>query len=122
MKNALINYMKHDVNDELYTPSYALKPLIKYLPKNITIWECTDYGSSNITKILKENGYKVISTHKTDFNFLTDEPPFEFDMIITNPPFSLKNEFLKKCYDYGKPFALLLPITALESTYRGGAI
>ena len=119
MKKAMINYMQNIKNDELYTPEYAIKPLLKYLPKNIKIWECTDYGSSNITKILKENKYEIIKTHKDNFDFLNDKPNFEFDMIITNPPYSLKDEFIKKCYEYKKPFALLLPITSLEGIERG---
>ena len=98
MKKAMINYIQNEKNDELYTPKYAIKPLIKYLPKNIKIWECTDFGSSNITKVLKENGYQVITTHKDNFDFLIDKPDFNFDMIITNPPYSLKDEFIKKCY------------------------
>lgn len=40
-------------------------------------------------------------------------------MIITNPPYSLKDEFIKKCYEYKKPFCLLLPITSLEGKARG---
>ena len=40
-------------------------------------------------------------------------------MIITNPPYSLKDEFIKKCYEWNKPFCLLLPITALEGKTRG---
>ena len=119
MKKAMIDYMKKEKNDELYTPEYAIFPLLKYLPKNIKIWECTDYGESNITKVLKDNGYEVISTHKKDFDFLNDETDFEFDMIITNPPYSLKDEFIKKCYEYNKPFALLLPLTSLEGINRG---
>ena len=119
MKKAMIDYMKKEKNDELYTPEYAIFPLLKYLPKNIKIWECTDYGESNITKVLKNNGYEVISTHKKDFDFLNDETDFEFDMIITNPPYSLKDEFIKKCYEYKKPFALLLPLTSLEGINRG---
>lgn len=119
MKKAMIDYMKNEKNDELYTPDYAIKPLLKYLPKNKIIWECTDFGSSNITKVLKESGFKVISTHKKDFDFLKDIPDFEFDIIITNPPYSLKDEFLRKCYEYKKPFCLLLPITSLEGIERG---
>lgn len=119
MKKAMIDYMKNEKNDELYTPEYAIIPLLKYLPKNITIWECTDYGKSNITKVLKENGYKVITTYKNEFDFLQDKPNFKFDMIITNPPYSLKDDFIKKCYEYNKPFALLLPITSLEGVERG---
>lgn len=119
MKKAMINYMKNEKNDELYTPDYAIEPLLKYLPKDKIIWECTDFGSSNITKLLKQHDYKVISTHKDNFDFLTDIPNFDFDIIITNPPYSLKNEFLKKCYEYDKPFCLLLPLTSLEGIERG---
>lgn len=119
MKKAMINYMKNVVYDDIFTPDYAVFPLLKYLPKNIKIWECCDFGSSRITHVLKENGYEVISTDiKTGFNFLEDTPDFDFDMIITNPPYSLKNEFLNKCYSYNKPFALLLPLTTLEGVER----
>lgn len=119
MKKAMIDYMKNVKNDELYTPEYAIKPLLKYLPKNKIIWECTDYGSSNITKVLRNNGYKVVNTNKAEIDFIQDSVDFEFDMIITNPPYSLKNEFIKRCYEYGKPFCLLLPITSLEGIERG---
>ena len=118
MKQAMINYIKQEKNDELYTPKEAIYPILKYLDKTKTYWECTDFGESNITKILKENGFKVISTNKDQINFLTQTPEFEFDVIITNPPYSLKNEFLKKCYEYNKPFLLLLPLTALEGKER----
>ncbi len=127
MKKAMINYMQSAKNDELYTPEYAIKPLLKYLNEWIMfeerkpiIWECTDYGSSNITKVLKENGYEVITTHlNTNFDFLKDNPTFKYDIIITNPPYSLKDEFLARCYELNKPFALLLPLTALEGINRG---
>lgn len=119
IKKAMIDYMKKEKNDELYTPEYAIIPLLKYLPKNIKIWECTDFGDSNITKVLKNNEYEVISTHKKDFDFLKDQADFDFDMIITNPPYSLKNEFIEKCYEYNKPFCLLLPLTSLEGVKRG---
>ena len=32
--------------------------------------------------------------------------------------FELKDEFIERCYQLNKPFALLLPITALEGTKR----
>ena len=119
MKKAMINYIQNPKNDELYTPPYAVEPLLKYIPVNAVIWECTDYGGSYITQMLRERGNIVRTTHKRDLNFLTDEPGVDFDIIITNPPYSLKDEFLQKCYEYGKPFALLLPITALEGITRG---
>ena len=119
MNQNLLRYTKTGGFDELYTPIYAIEPLLNYIPKHVKIWECTDFGSSNITKVLRENGWEVISTHKDNFNFLTDTPDFDYDMIITNPPYTLKDEFIERCYSYGKPFALLLPITSLEGVKRG---
>lgn len=49
---------------------------------------------------------------------MVDTPNFDFDCIITNPPYSLKDDFLKKAYGYNKAFMFLLPITALEGVER----
>ena len=62
MKQVMINYMQQEKNDELYTPDEAIIPILKYLDHNLIYWECTDFGESNITKVLKENGFKVIHT------------------------------------------------------------
>ena len=123
----MINYMKNPKNDEYYTPREAIYPLIKYIgnlthkKKNIVIWEPTDFGGSEITKTFKENGFpNVFGTHINEgFNFLTDEPHLDFDIIITNPPFSEKDKFLQRAYELGKPFCFLLPITSLEGKRRG---
>lgn len=118
MKQAMINYIKNKKNDELYTPKEAIEPILKYLDKDKIYWECTDFGDSNIRKVLVENGYKVIATRKDEFDFLKDDPLFKFDVIITNPPYSIKDKFIKRCYQLNKPFLLLLPITALEGKER----
>lgn len=108
--------------DELYTPAYAVKPLIQYIPEGSIIWECTS-ANNNIAKALRKNGFTVIETHinalETNFDFLEDKPSFDWDIIITNPPYSLKNQFLKRVFELGKPFAFLLPITTLTSRVRG---
>lgn len=106
MKKAMINYIKSPKFDDIYTPSYAIEPLLEYIPKGITVWECCDFGKSEITRLLKEHGCNVISTDKEE-NFFEYKPTEHFDMIITNPPYSLKDDFIAKCYEWGKPFALL---------------
>ena len=112
--------MQSVINDMLYTPYESIYPILKYIPKTGSIWECTDCGKSKIAEVLKNNGYTV---HSSDivggFDFLKDKPDFEFDMIITNPPYSLKDDFIEKCYEYEKPWGLLLPLTALEGIKRG---
>jgi hypothetical protein len=115
------DYMQADKYDEFFTPAYAVEPLLKYIPKKWTAWEPTDsLGKSEITKALRKNGNKVVSTGKKTIDFLSgDAPAGRFDCIVTNPPYSLKDDFLLRCFELEKPFALLLPITALEGVRRG---
>ena len=109
--------LKNNSPDDFQTPPIALKPLFPYLKKNWVIWECAS-GNENLVKELRSKGYKVISTDiKNGKDFLKYEPK-NYDCIITNPPFSLKQEFLKRAYDLNKPFAFLLPITTLSTKKR----
>lgn len=114
------DYIKRGAFDELYTPEIAIKMLIPYIPKHIKIiWECTAIKESRIVKVLKENNYNVITSHIEDgYDFMNYEPN-EYDMIITNPPYSHKNNFLKRAFELHKPFAFLLPLTTLEGIERG---
>jgi len=100
------------VND-FQTPDIAVYPLLKYIPKDWTVWECA-CGKGNIARLLESRGNKVIATDiKNGQDFLTYEPE-NYDCVITNPPYSIKDKFLKRCYLLDKPFALLLPLTTFE--------
>ena len=62
----------------------------------------------HIVNVLSENGYKVIATDiQTGTDFLTAENK-DCDWIITNPPFSLAEQFIERCANANVPFALLL--------------
>ena len=102
--------------DECYTPEEALTPLLEHLDKKQIYYDCTSGTSSNIVDFLNKNGYKCLSSGTKDF--LKDDLPY-IDVIITNPPYSKKDKFIKRCYDLKKPFALLLPITTLQGQMRG---
>ena len=106
--------MKQRSSDDFQTPPKALEPLIPFLNPNWTIWECA-CGKENLKEGLEKKGFEVIATdiiYDKEYDFLNWTPEYnEFDCIITNPPFSLKQEFLQRCYEIGKPFALLLPLT-----------
>jgi hypothetical protein len=120
MKQALIENARKPGGDEYHTPAYAVRPLIRHIPANWTVWEPTDTnGKSEIARLLRENGNKVVSTKETKFDFLVDDPTFHFDCVVTNPPYSTKDFFIHRCVALGKPFALLLPVTALEGVRRG---
>jgi hypothetical protein len=103
--------------DDFQTPSSALDPLYKFLKPGWTIWECAT-GKGNLTRAMRKKGYNVISTDILSGKDFLEYKPNQYDCIITNPPFSLKQEFLQRAYCLGKPFAFLLPLTTLESAKR----
>ncbi len=114
-----IDYSKNGPNDELYTPIEAVEMIIPYIPKYVkTIWECTAVKESKIVSVLRDYGYNVIATHIDDgFDFFNYEPD-DYDLNVTNPPYSLKDKFLRRAFELKKPFMFLLPITTLEGLKR----
>lgn len=103
--------------NDFQTPPYALEPLLPYLKKGWHIWECA-CGKGYLVKGLQDLGYHAIGTDiATGQDFFTYELGL-YDCIITNPPFRFKGQFLQRCYELGKPFALLMPLTALETKQR----
>jgi len=110
--------LKQGSPDDFQTPPEALEPLYPFLKKEWVIWECA-CGQGNLVKALEEKGYDVIGTDyiPAEWDFLLDKP-VQWDCIITNPPFALKQSFLERCYELGTPFALLLPLTTFETAKR----
>jgi len=95
-------------NDEYYTPSYAIYPIMKKLKQQATIWCPFDTEDSQFVKVLKDNNFDVIYGHiNTGQDFFKVEVPI-CDYIISNPPYSLKGDVFKRLYDIGKPFAMLI--------------
>lgn len=106
-------------SDEVYTPSYAIKPLLKYISKNKIIWCPFDTEDSEYVKILNNNGNKVIFSHiDNGQNFFEYEPEENYDLIISNPPFSIKDMIIQRLDELNKPYAILLPIPALQGQKR----
>lgn len=114
-----IGYLQSDKeNNELYTPLYAVDPILKYIPKDKIIWCPFDEEWSAFYRRLKEEGYNVVrSSLKDGQDFFTYEPN-KWDMIVSNPPFSSKNKVLERLYSFKKPFAILLPLNSLQGKTR----
>lgn len=97
-------------NDECMTPPEAVYPILEFLQiySDKTIWCPFDKDDSNFVKILKQNGYKVVNSHKDygqDFYFYE---PKQWDLIVSNPPFTNKRKIFERCISLGKPFALIM--------------
>ena len=108
------------VFDELYTPKNAVIPLIKYIDKSLKIVLPFDTKESQYYKVLKENNYNVECLHLTNGEDFFLNMFDEYDLIISNPPFSIKDQIIERLYLIDKPFIVLLPLTALSGIKRVG--
>ena len=116
-----IGYLKAKTDrasDEVFTPKYAVLPLVKYIPNGSTIWCPFDTLESEYVKVFTENGYKVIHSHIDEGKNFFEYEPKEYDIIISNPPFSIKDDIIKHLYELDKPYAMLLPIPTLQGQKR----
>ncbi|DAC81651.1 TPA_asm: oncoid [Powellomyces chytrid fungus MELD virus 3] len=104
-------------SDRYYTPPSALEPLAPFVKGFTTIWDGAA-GDGHITRFFADRNHVTLATDimdGSDHDFLTFVPPEKWDIMISNPPYSLKKEFVQRCFDLGKPFALLLPLNCIES-------
>lgn len=106
-------------SDECYTPKYAVLPVLEFLNKKWTIWCPFDDEKSEFVKVLKHNGYKVIYSHiNGGKDFFEYEPTQSYDVIVSNPPYSIKDGVINRCYKLNKKFMLLLPLPTLQGKTR----
>lgn len=102
------------------TPTWATMLLKEYLNPDWTVWEpaagkhLMAKDLSTIVKVVKPTD--ILEDVIYDFRYYN--PKFKYDAIITNPPYSIKDDFVRRCYFLQKPFALLMPLTALEGIKR----
>lgn len=110
-------------SDECYTPRMAVEPIIKHLKaQNFNkIWCPFDKKHSMFVRVLSRNGFNVDNTHieeNGDFFFYSGKHAAQYDCIVSNPPFSIKDAVLQRCYNFNIPFMLLLPQNSLQSIER----
>ena len=101
-------------NDEYYTPPILVAPIIKYVPKDKIVWCPFDTEQSEFVRQLREAGVRVAHSHIWDWQDFFSYEPDEWDVVVSNPPFSRKLEVLERLYSFDKPFALLLPLPILN--------
>ena len=104
--------------NELYSPFYIVDHIMKYLPKDKVIWCPFDENWSAFYRRLKEGGFKVVRSSLLKGQDFFEFEPNEWDIIVSNPPFSVKDKVLERLYSFNKPFAILLPLNALQGKTR----
>jgi len=117
----------HDV-DHVATPRFVVENIYKLI--NIQGFKMVWFPFNNYDSEFKlkadELNLKYKATHKFDDlknDFFFTNPPVGCDLMISNPPFSLQNEIIKRSFDLIdkgliKCFCLLLPLSTLETSKR----
>ena len=103
-------------NDECYTPRYAVKPIVKYIPKDKIVWCPFDKEDSEFVKTLRENGFEVVYSHIDEGKDFFEYEPDNWDIMCSNPPFTNKRKIFERALSFGKPFALLMSNTWLNDS------
>lgn len=111
---------KTHAGDCFQTDPGALRPLLPYLNRlgSPVVWECAA-GDGNLVRGLEAAEFRVLASDvQRGQNFLTWQPTSAWDVALTNPPYTLKDQFFERAYALGKPFAFFVPLTCLEGLKR----
>jgi hypothetical protein len=110
-----VNYaqLRSTRENKFITPAYAVKPLLKYLPREWRLWIPDVPSAFHIRRFAEVQGYEIV-----DIDITKDDACDDFDILIGVPDFQHKELWLKYGYSLGKPFAFLFPLTALEGRKR----
>ena len=96
--------------DDFNTPIKVWKDIEEYIPKDKVIW-CPFYNDGKHTLI--DLKYNVIHENKDFFTYQPDN----YDIIVDNPPFSIKKQILERLLILDKPFILIMPVSTLCYQY-----
>ena len=103
-------------SDEYYTPTNAITPLLKYISKSDIIWCPFDKETSKYVQTFLQNGNQVIYSHIDNGENFFYYSPENYDIIISNPPFSCKDEILKRLEELKKALCSIISITNFTRT------
>ena len=102
-------------NDECYTPDYGVKPILKYIPEDAIVWCPFDTHESEFVKQIQDQNEVTYSHISTGRDFFKYEPP-EWDVMVSNPPFTNKRKYFERALSFNKPFALIMTNTWLNDS------
>ncbi|MFQ9923762.1 MAG: hypothetical protein ACLRVU_09620 [Beduini sp.] len=119
---------KYYDSDHVATPRWVVENIYNIINiKSFSMcWFPFNHYDSEFKLRADELDLKYKATHKFDDlgnDFFTTLPPNGTDLMISNPPFSIQNEIIKRSFwlienNYIKSFALLLPIATVETPTR----
>ena len=98
------------------TPESAFKPLLPFLQRGVTFWEPAS-GDDRLIHWLREAGMEADGNDlRHGYDFLKDQTVR--GVIITNPPFSLAQEFVDHARRHAPEVIMLLRLNFLGAQKR----
>ena len=112
INNKINNVTDQFYSDEWYTERYVVEEMYSLLnPKEGSTILCPfDSENSEFVKYAKENNYNVIYGIR---DFCDDNKIYDCDYIITNPPFSIKDDVIERALKYNIRTCFVLPLDSL---------
>lgn len=95
-------FVAQNKNDNYYCKKEVWEMIRDYIPKDKIVWEAF-YGDGKSGDHLTELGFNVIHEDRDFF----DEPP-EYDLVVSNPPFSIRRKIFERLKELDKPFIILM--------------
>jgi hypothetical protein len=96
--------------DEYMTPLSAWEAIRQYIPTGKVIWE-PFYGDGTSGANLRSLGFTV---HHEDQDFFENN---HGDIVVSNPPYTIKKDVIKRLIELDKPFILLMPVATMATAY-----
>tara|TARA_R110001599_G_scaffold7249_3_gene35643 strand:+ start:368 stop:877 length:510 start_codon:yes stop_codon:yes gene_type:complete len=115
-KNSRLNYKGKAVkfkDNDYETPESVLQMLIPYITNYEKIYD-PFYCAGRVKGAWEKLG-KICYNEKLDA--FDREAPEDYDITISNIPFSMKEKCMKLFFELGKPFIILMPIDTMGSKW-----
>ena len=113
--NGRKNYLTgNELSDEWFTPKFIVDKCIEVAKdkiENKVVLLPFDTDKSLFVQELN----KYNTTLCYDFRDFLENDKYLYNILITNPPFSLKEKVFEQCLKYGQDFILVLPETFIFS-------
>lgn len=126
--NLFYEFEKEHSKDHVATPRWVVEQIYNLIKvQNYkSIWFPFNNYDSEFKLKADELRLKYKATHKFDDlgnDFFITDPPKGCDLMISNPPFNIQNQIIERSFNLAdsgkiKAFALLLPLSTLETPTR----
>jgi hypothetical protein len=109
LRGGAINFPK---DDSYMTPKEVWESIAHLISKDKIIWECF-YGDGKSGEYLTDLGF-MVEHQEIDF---FDVPSFNYDILVSNPPYSMKPKVFKRLAEIDKPFMMLVPVSTMTKKF-----